>query len=179
MLTPTYTILYVADPHASARLYGKLLDAQHVESSPSFVLFPLENGRMLGLWSKSDTVPAADFHGSGSELAFRVADDAKVDALHDQCSDLHLAPALRPDPAWIRSRIAGIGDGGDHGPSLRGGPHSVCDVLLEEIRAALVQLRLRDGSRRCRGNQRPAHGEGAPTDVHSRRPAVARRLPAL
>jgi len=82
MLTPTYTILYVADPHASARLYGKLLDAQHVESSPTFVLFPLENGRMLGLWAKSDTVPAADFHGSGSELAFRVPDDAQVDALH-------------------------------------------------------------------------------------------------
>jgi len=90
MLTPTYTILYVADPHASARLYGKLLDAQHVESSPTFVLFPLENGRMLGLWAKSDTVPAADFHGSGSELAFRVADDAKVDALHGQWRDAGL-----------------------------------------------------------------------------------------
>ncbi|WP_371765260.1 VOC family protein [Massilia sp.] len=82
MLTPTYTILYVADPQASARLYGKLLDAPHVESSPTFVLFPLENGRMLGLWAKSDTVPAADFHGCGSELAFRVPDDAQVDALH-------------------------------------------------------------------------------------------------
>jgi predicted enzyme related to lactoylglutathione lyase len=82
MLTPNYTILYVADPQASARLYAKLLDAQHVESAPTFVLFPLENGRMLGLWAKSDAVPAADFHGSGSELALRVADDAEVDALH-------------------------------------------------------------------------------------------------
>ena len=82
MLTPTYTILYVADPQASARLYGKLLDTEHVETSPSFVLFPLENGRMLGLWAKSDTVPAADFHGSSSELAFRVGSDAEVDALH-------------------------------------------------------------------------------------------------
>ena len=82
MLTPNYTILYVTDPQASARLYAKLLDAQHVESAPTFVLFPLENGRMLGLWAKSDAVPAADFHGSGSELALRVADDAGVDALH-------------------------------------------------------------------------------------------------
>ena len=82
MLTPNYTILYVADPQASARLYAKLLDAQHVESAPAFVLFPLENGRMLGLWAKSDAVPAADFHGSGSELALRVAADAEVDALH-------------------------------------------------------------------------------------------------
>ena len=37
---------------------------------------------MLGLWAKSDAVPAADFHGCGSELAFRVPDDAQVDALH-------------------------------------------------------------------------------------------------
>jgi predicted enzyme related to lactoylglutathione lyase len=82
MLTPTYTILYVTDPQASARLYGRLLDTDHVETSPTFVLFVLENGRMLGLWKTSDAVPAADFHGSGSELAFRVPDDAQVDALH-------------------------------------------------------------------------------------------------
>jgi len=90
MLTPTYTILYVADPQASSRLYAKLLDAQHVESSPTFVLFPLENGRMLGLWTKSDAVPAADFHGSGSELAFRVGSDAEVDALHGKWRDAGL-----------------------------------------------------------------------------------------
>jgi predicted lactoylglutathione lyase len=84
MLTPTYTILYVADPHASARLYATLLDTQHVEASPTFVLFMLENGRILGLWAKSAAEPAADFHGSGSELAFRVGDDAEVDALHDK-----------------------------------------------------------------------------------------------
>lgn len=82
MLTPTYTILYVADAQASGRLYAQLLEAEHVENSPAFVLFPLENGRMLGLWTKSDAVPAADFHGSSSELAFRVGSDADVDALH-------------------------------------------------------------------------------------------------
>jgi predicted enzyme related to lactoylglutathione lyase len=90
MLTPTYTILYVADPQASARLYAKVLDAQHVEASPTFVLFPLENGRILGLWAKSDAVPAADFHGSGSELAFRVGADADVDALHGKWRDAGL-----------------------------------------------------------------------------------------
>ena len=90
MLTPTYTILYVTDPQASARLYAQLLDADHVEASPTFVLFALENGRILGLWAKSDAVPAADFHGSGSELAFRVADAAQVDALHGKWQDLGL-----------------------------------------------------------------------------------------
>ena len=90
MLTPTYTILYVADPQASARLYAQLLDADHVETSPTFVLFVLENGRILGLWKKADAVPAADFHGSGSELAFRVGDTAQVDALHAKWKGLGL-----------------------------------------------------------------------------------------
>src|SRR5437763_9707060 len=82
MLTPNYTILYVDAPEASARLYARLLDAQPVEASPTFQLFALENGRILGLWTRSGVKPAADFHGSGSELAFRVADEAEVDALH-------------------------------------------------------------------------------------------------
>jgi predicted enzyme related to lactoylglutathione lyase len=122
MLTPTYTILYVADPQASARLYGKLLDAQHVESSPTFVLFPLENGRMLGLWKTSDAVPAADFHGSSSELAFRVGSDAEVDALHGKWREAGLrilqAPAkvdfgytfTAADPDGHRLRVFARGE---------------------------------------------------------------------
>ena len=82
MHTPTYTILYVDSPEASARLYAKLLDAEPIEASPTFQLFALENGRILGLWGKPGVQPAADFHGSGSELAFRVEDQAEVDALH-------------------------------------------------------------------------------------------------
>jgi predicted enzyme related to lactoylglutathione lyase len=96
MLTPTYTILYVADPQASARVYANLLDTQHIETSPTFVLFPLENGRMLGLWAKSAAEPAADFHGSGSELAFRVGDEAEVDALHGKWRDSGLRIVQAP-----------------------------------------------------------------------------------
>ncbi|WP_036172278.1 VOC family protein [Massilia sp. 9096] len=82
MHTPNYTILYVDSPAASARLYAKLLGAEPVEASPTFQLFALENGRILGLWTRSSVKPAHDFQGSGSELAFRVADGAEVDALH-------------------------------------------------------------------------------------------------
>lgn len=82
MVTPHYTILYVADARASARLYAGLLGAQAVEYSPTFALFALDGGRMLGLWAREAARPAADFHGSGSELAFRVADGATVDAMH-------------------------------------------------------------------------------------------------
>ena len=82
MLTPNYTILYVDSPEASARLYVRLLDAPPVETSPTFQLFALEGGRILGLWGKSGVEPAPDFHGSGSELALRAAGQADVDALH-------------------------------------------------------------------------------------------------
>jgi catechol 2,3-dioxygenase-like lactoylglutathione lyase family enzyme len=90
MLTPTYTILYVDSPEASARLYASLLGAQPVEASPTFQLFALENGRILGLWAKEGVEPAHDFHGSGSELGFRVGSDAEVDALHTQWRELGL-----------------------------------------------------------------------------------------
>jgi catechol 2,3-dioxygenase-like lactoylglutathione lyase family enzyme len=81
MLTPHYTILYVADPAASARLYTGLLDAQPLDVMPTFSLFALDGGRMLGLWARDSVQPPADGHGAASELAFR-HDAAAVDALH-------------------------------------------------------------------------------------------------
>jgi catechol 2,3-dioxygenase-like lactoylglutathione lyase family enzyme len=82
MLTPHYTILYVADPAASARLYTGLLDAQPLDVMPTFSLFALDGGRMLGLWARDSVQPPADGHGAASELAFRLDDAAAVDALH-------------------------------------------------------------------------------------------------
>ncbi|VXC07672.1 VOC family protein [Massilia sp. 9I] len=97
MLNPSYSLLYVAAPEASARLYAALLDAQPVEVSPTFALFALGGGRMLGLWSRDSAVPASDFHGSSSELGFRVESRAEVDALHarwrGQGVDILQAPA--------------------------------------------------------------------------------------
>lgn len=82
MITPHYTILYVADPQASARLYARLLGADAIDAAPTFALFALEGGRMLGLWAKEAVKPAADFHGSGSEIALKVPETADVDALY-------------------------------------------------------------------------------------------------
>lgn len=82
MLTPHYTILYVADPAASARLYAGLLDAQPLDVMPTFSLFALDGGRMLGLWARDSVQPPADGHGAAVELAFRLSDAAAVDALH-------------------------------------------------------------------------------------------------
>lgn len=107
MRTPNYTILYVDSPAASARLYARLLDAEPVETSSTFQLFVLENGRILGLWSKAGVQPASDFHGSGSELAFRVADGAEVDALHANWRDQGLRILQAPQQLDFGYSFAG------------------------------------------------------------------------
>jgi catechol 2,3-dioxygenase-like lactoylglutathione lyase family enzyme len=96
MITPHYTILYVADPQASARLYARLLGADAIDAAPTFALFALEGGRMLGLWAKDAVKPAADFHGSGSEIALKVAETADVDALYASWREAGLAMLQAP-----------------------------------------------------------------------------------
>ena len=85
MTDPNYLILYVENPAASATFYGALLGRPPVQSSPAFVMFALESGVMLGLWSSRDVKPVATVPG-GSELAFTVADKQAVNALHEQWS---------------------------------------------------------------------------------------------
>jgi predicted enzyme related to lactoylglutathione lyase len=96
MLTPHYTILYVADPVASARLYSGLLDAQAIDVMPTFSLFALDGGRMLGLWSRDGVKPPLDGHGATSELAFKLDDAAAVDALYAAWRERGLAILQAP-----------------------------------------------------------------------------------
>lgn len=79
---PNLTILYVDKPDASARFYAGLLGCEPVEASPTFVLFALETGLMLGLWSRHTVEPKPQAAGGGAELGFKVPDDAAVDATH-------------------------------------------------------------------------------------------------
>jgi predicted lactoylglutathione lyase len=75
---PNFIILYVRDPGASARFYSALLDAAPVESSPTFVMFALQTGVMLGLWIRSGVAPSVDAPAGGSELAVSVERPAMV-----------------------------------------------------------------------------------------------------
>jgi catechol 2,3-dioxygenase-like lactoylglutathione lyase family enzyme len=79
MPDPNFLVLYVDDPAASAAFYRDLLGREPVETSPTFVLFALDGGPMLGLWSRRTVEPAAVAGGGGAELAVAVA-DAAVDA---------------------------------------------------------------------------------------------------
>src|SRR6478735_6241810 len=82
MFDPNFILLYVDNPGVSSAFYAELLGHPPVESSPTFALFALDSGVMLGLWSKHTVEPAAPAQFGGSELAFTVADDETVRAKH-------------------------------------------------------------------------------------------------
>ena len=77
-----FVLLYVANPLASATFYEALLGRPPVEASPSFVMMPLSETVMLGLWSAATVVPAPGAKAGAGEVAFTVADAAAVDAAH-------------------------------------------------------------------------------------------------
>jgi hypothetical protein len=96
MAHPNFFILYVNDPAASAKLYANLLDRQPVEASPTFAMFALESGVMLGLWSRHTATPAAACTGGGAEVAFAVDSKEAVLAMHDGWKERGLPIAQSP-----------------------------------------------------------------------------------
>jgi predicted enzyme related to lactoylglutathione lyase len=81
MSDPNFILLYVKSPTESAAFYADLLGKPPVESSPTFAMFALESGVMIGLWSAATVEPAATPVG-GSELAFAVQGQDAVQAMH-------------------------------------------------------------------------------------------------
>ena len=79
MSHPPFILLYVASPAESSAFYTRLLGKPPIEHSPTFAMFALDAGLMLGLWASAGVEPAATPSG-GSELAFAVQDAAAVDA---------------------------------------------------------------------------------------------------
>jgi catechol 2,3-dioxygenase-like lactoylglutathione lyase family enzyme len=77
---PNFVILYVDSPKASADFYTALLGRGPVEASPTFVMFALETGLMLGLWSRQGVKPAPAAAGGGSEIGIVVDQAGAVDA---------------------------------------------------------------------------------------------------
>lgn len=82
MPDPDFVILYVDSPAASAVFYADLLGKPPVEASPTFAMFAMESGVMLGLWSRHTVEPAAIAAGGGAEIAFTAADSTAVQGIH-------------------------------------------------------------------------------------------------
>ncbi len=95
MANPNFILLYVNDPTRSALFYEYLLRSSPVEASPTFAMFALESGWMLGLWSKHTVEPAATPVG-GSELAFAVANEQAVRELYQDWKEHGLRIVQEP-----------------------------------------------------------------------------------
>ena len=96
MQSPNFFILYVDNPPKSAAFYQELLGRAPVESSPTFAMFALDAGVMLGLWSRHPVQPAARVAGGGLEAAFAVRGRPAVDAAHAAWSGRGLEVAQAP-----------------------------------------------------------------------------------
>jgi len=97
MADPNFIILYVENPASSAKVYEELLGKPPVEASPTFVMFALPSGIMLGLWSRHTVEPAAGATlGGGSEVAFAVDSKDKVQSLFNDWSKRGLRVAQKP-----------------------------------------------------------------------------------
>ena len=71
-------VLYVEDAQASSAFYQKLLDRPVAQSSPKFVLIPLGNGTMLGLWQRDAVEPPSASQAGSSEISWAAADEEAV-----------------------------------------------------------------------------------------------------
>jgi catechol 2,3-dioxygenase-like lactoylglutathione lyase family enzyme len=94
--TPFTIINYVGNVAASCDFYNRLLECEPAESSPNFALYNLKSGAHLGLWVRSDVAPAVAGSGIGGELAFRLDDQAAVDAAYNRWKAAKAAIAQTP-----------------------------------------------------------------------------------
>jgi catechol 2,3-dioxygenase-like lactoylglutathione lyase family enzyme len=96
MPDPNFILLYVDSPPASARFYTGVLGKPPVESSPTFAMFALDNGVMLGLWSRHTAEPAPAAAAGACEIAFAVADKDAVSRLYAEWGARELRIAQAP-----------------------------------------------------------------------------------
>jgi len=95
MFTPHLGIvlLFVANPQKSSLFYQDLFDIQPIEESSTFAMFALNNGVMLGLWSKYTAEPRVEESPGALEVCFPASD---VDALYEAWGKKHVTVAQKP-----------------------------------------------------------------------------------
>lgn len=96
MANPNFFVLYVDSPIASAAFYAEVLGRSPIESSPTFAMFALDSGIMLGLWSRHTVEPAATGGGGGAEVAFSVESDEAVASLYRTWTTRGLSIVQKP-----------------------------------------------------------------------------------
>lgn len=121
MFTPNLglVLLFVANPQISGKFYQEILGIKPIEESPTFVMFALKNGVMLGLWSRYTAEPRVEAPAGALEICFPVDD---VDALYEEWGKKQVTIAQKPtnmdfgrtfvalDPDGHRIRIYKLGE---------------------------------------------------------------------
>ena len=95
MFNPTLgiTLLFVTNPQKSSLFYQEILNLKPIEESPTFVMFALKNGIMLGLWSKYTAEPRVEVAAGALEICFPAEN---VDALYEEWGKMHVTVAQKP-----------------------------------------------------------------------------------
>ena len=88
-----FTLLFVANPQKSSLFYQEILNLKPIEESPTFVMFALKNGVMLGLWSKYTAEPRVDAPAGALEICFPAEN---VDAIYEEWGSKHVTIAQKP-----------------------------------------------------------------------------------
>jgi catechol 2,3-dioxygenase-like lactoylglutathione lyase family enzyme len=92
----SFVLLFVKNPLESSLFYQRLFNLAPIEQSPTFALFALPNGVMLGLWSRATARPAVVADGGGTEICFNEDSEEKVDAAYNKWKQQGVAMALQP-----------------------------------------------------------------------------------
>lgn len=115
-----FTLLFVANPQKSSLFYQEILELKPIEESPTFVVFALKNGVMLGLWSKYTAEPRVDAPAGALEICFPAEN---VDALYEEWGRKNVTVAQKPtemdfgrtfvvlDPDGHRIRVYKLNEG--------------------------------------------------------------------
>jgi len=88
-----FVLLFVSNPLKSSEYYQELFEIKPVEESPTFVMFALKNGVMLGLWSRHTAEPRVEALPGASEICFPCSD---VDALYEAWGKKRLVILQKP-----------------------------------------------------------------------------------
>jgi predicted enzyme related to lactoylglutathione lyase len=86
-------LLFVSNPQKSGLFYQELFEVKPIEESPTFVMFALKNGVMLGLWSKYTAEPRVEAPAGALELCFLTEN---VDALYEKWGRKQITVAQKP-----------------------------------------------------------------------------------
>lgn len=95
MFSPTlgFILLFVANPKLSSLFYQEIFNLKPIEDSPTFVMFALKNGVMLGLWSKYTAEPRVEAVAGALEICFPTDN---VDALYEEWGKKNVTIAQKP-----------------------------------------------------------------------------------